>query len=102
MLTISDLKKFYDSWYRPEKMILVLVGDFDAKLAATLIDKGKFSSIIARAPPVTVPDVGDINHIGIKPFYHFEKESGNTTVKHRSCKKSFHQSPILLTFKKSD
>ena len=81
-----DLKKFYDTWYRPEKMILVLVGDFDAKLAATLIDK-KFSSLAPRAPPGTVPDFGDIDHKGIKPFYHFEKESGNTTISLEVVKK---------------
>ena len=81
-----DLKKFYDTWYRPEKMILVLAGDFDAKLAATLIDN-KFSSLTPRAPPGIVPEFGDISHKGVKPFYHFEKESGNTTVSIEAVKK---------------
>ncbi|MBW2238098.1 MAG: insulinase family protein, partial [Deltaproteobacteria bacterium] len=81
-----DLKNFYDTWYRPAKMILVLVGDFDAKLAATLIDN-KFSSLGPRAPPGTVPEFGDINHKGVKPFYHLEKESGNTTVSIEVVKK---------------
>jgi zinc protease len=81
-----DLKKFYDTWYRPEKMILVLAGDFDAKLAATLIDN-KFSSLAPRAPPGIVPEFGDISHKGVKPFYHFEKESGNTTVSIEAVKK---------------
>jgi len=75
----KDLKKFYDTWYRPEKMILLLAGDFDPKLAAPLIDN-KFSSLAPRAPPGRVPEFGDINHKGVKPFNHFEKESGNTTV----------------------
>ena len=81
-----DLKKFYDTWYRPEKMILVLAGDFDAKLAAALIDN-KFSSLAPRAPPGIVPEFGDISHKGVKPFYHFEKESGNTTVSIEAVKK---------------
>ena len=81
-----DLKKFYDTWYRPEKMILVLAGDFDTKLAATLIDN-KFSSLAPRAPPGIVPEFGDISHKGVKPFYHFEKESGNTTVSIEAVKK---------------
>ncbi len=74
-----QLKKFYDTWYRPEKMILVLVGDFDPNLAGMLI-KHQFPTITPRAPPKSEPDLGNINHKGIKVFYHFEKESGNTTV----------------------
>ena len=73
------LKEFYDTWYRPEKMILVMVGDFDAKLATSLIEE-KFSSLSTRAPPKLCPDLGEINHLGIKSFYHFEKELGNTTI----------------------
>ena len=73
------LKKFYDAWYRPEKMILVMVGDFDTKSAISLIEE-KFSSLSARAPPGPDPDLGEINHFGVKPFYHFEKESGNTSI----------------------
>lgn len=73
------LKEFYDTWYRPEKMIFVMVGDFDAKLATSLIEE-KFSSLSTRAPPKLCPDLGEINHLGIKSFYHFEKELGNTTI----------------------
>jgi len=73
------LKKFYDAWYRPEKMILVMVGDFDTKSAISLIEE-KFSSLSARAPPEPDPDLGKINHFGVKPFYHLEKESGNTSI----------------------
>ena len=75
----GQLKAFYDTWYRPDNMILVLVGDFDAELAGTLIED-KFSTITPRAPPGTIPDLGDVKHKGITSFYHFEKESGNTTV----------------------
>ena len=75
----EQFKAFYDTWYRPDNMILVLVGDFDAELAGMLIED-KFSTITPRAPPGTIPDLGDIKHKGIKSFYHFEKESGNTTV----------------------
>ena len=75
----EQLKAFYDTWYRPDNMILILVGDFDSALAERLMEE-KFSTITPRAPPGTIPDIGDIKHKGIKPFYHFEKESGNTTV----------------------
>jgi len=75
----KQFKAFYDTWYRPDNMILVLVGDFDPELAGMLIEDN-FSTIIPRAPPGTIPDIGDIKHKGLKSFYHFEKESGNTTV----------------------
>jgi len=73
----KPLKKFYDSWYRPEKMILVLVGDFNAELAVSLIEE-QFSNLSPRAPPAKAPDLGKIHHKGIKPFYHFEKEEVST------------------------
>ncbi|HHC24072.1 MAG TPA: insulinase family protein, partial [Desulfobacterales bacterium] len=36
------LKDYYDAWYRPENMILIMAGDFDAGLAESLI-KSAFS-----------------------------------------------------------
>ncbi|MDL1967192.1 MAG: insulinase family protein [Deltaproteobacteria bacterium] len=73
------LKDYYDTWYRPDNMIIVMVGDFDQKQATKLIEK-KFSTLYARASIQPRPDIGQINHKGIKTFYHFEKETGKTTV----------------------
>jgi len=76
------LKDFYDTWYRPENMSVIIVGDFDPKLAARLIQK-RFTAITPRtlsAKKRTRPDMGKITHQGVKPFYHFEKEAGNTDV----------------------
>jgi len=73
------LKKFYDTWYRPENMIIVMSGEFNPETAVSLIKKN-FSSISARAQRKSNVGIGKINHKGIKPFYHFEKEAGNTTV----------------------
>ena len=86
----KQLKELYNKWYRPEKLILVMVGDFDSKLAASLIDE-KFSSLSPRAPPGLEPDFGEINHEGVKPFYHYEKEAGNTTVGIEVVKKVIRQ-----------
>jgi zinc protease len=93
------LKEFYDSWYRPEKMILVMVGDFDTQAAISLI-KENFSSLSSRAPPVREPDVGKINHFGIKPFYHLEKEAGNTTTSIEVVEK-VSKEPDSFTFQKN-
>jgi len=91
-------KNFYDTWYRPEKMILVMAGDFNVGSAALLIDE-KFSALSAKASPLPEPDLGRINHKGIKPFYHFEKEIGNTTVSIEVIRKIVQQ-PDSFDFQK--
>ncbi len=75
----KQVKDFYDTWYRPETLVLVMVGDFDAGSAVQLITN-RFSTLSPRAPPRSSPDLGKINHQGIKPFYHYEKEAGNTML----------------------
>ena len=75
----SRLKAFYDTWYRPEKMVLVMAGDFDAKTAEALI-RDRFSNFTARAPAAPEPDLGTLDHHGVKSFYHYEREAGDATV----------------------
>jgi len=75
----KTLKNFYDTWYRPEIMILVMVGDFDMDTAESLVQE-RFASLRPRAPVRPDPDLGPINHTGIRSFHHFEKESGSTSV----------------------
>jgi len=91
----KQLKAFYDTWYRPKRMILILVGDFDPNSAEALIGR-QFSAITPRAPPTADPDLGQVHHKGIKAFYHFEKESGNTTVSIEVLKKI---SPVPDSYK---
>lgn len=73
------LKTFYDTWYRPENMIIVMVGDFDADTAKTLIQK-RFSDIEPRAAKKPRPAFGDFEHRGVTSFFHHETESGSTRV----------------------
>ena len=94
----NRLKAFYDSWYRPENMILVMVGDFDTQSAVSLI-KENFSSLSGRVPPEFEPDFGNINHSGIKSFYHLEKEAGNTTTSIEVVEK-VSKEPDSLVFQK--
>ncbi len=92
----KEFKHFYDTWYRPEKMTLVMVGDFDAETAASLIEE-YFSSFSARAPPGNEVDIGNIVHQGIKPFYHREEETGNTSVSIEILQKTL-QTPDSASF----
>lgn len=71
------LKDFYDTWYRPERMILVMVGDFDPDAVDPMI-REEFAGMTPRAPARPEPDMGEVRHSGIRPFYHFEGEAGDT------------------------
>ncbi len=86
-MTQAQLKDFYETWYRPENIILVIVGAFDPKTAASLIEK-RFSGFSPKAGIKPVPSFGDIEHEGVKAFYHYEKEAGNTSVSIESVEKT--------------
>lgn len=73
------LKSFYDTWYRPDRQTLIMVGDFNPKIALSLI-RARFSGITARAPEKPEPKLGDFSHHGIVPFYHYDKDAGNASV----------------------
>jgi zinc protease len=72
-------KRFYDTWYRPDRMILVMVGDFDPALARELVEE-QLATMKARAPAQTPPPLGAVVHDGLETFYHHEAELGATTV----------------------
>ncbi|MDD2388593.1 MAG: insulinase family protein [Desulfobacterales bacterium] len=74
------LKGFYDTWYRSDKMMLVMVGDIDTTLAASLIED-TFSGIKPAGSTAGDPALGQFDHQGNKIFYHYEKEAGKTSVR---------------------
>jgi zinc protease len=49
------LRAFYDTWYRPERMALILVGDIDPQQMETAV-RATFSPLKARAPAAVPPD----------------------------------------------
>jgi len=52
---VARLRAFYDTWYRPERMAAIAVGDFDpAQMEQTI--KTAFSPLTARAPAAPLPD----------------------------------------------
>jgi len=95
----SILKDFYDRWYRPDTMILVMVGDFNTETAVSLIEK-TFTGLSARVLEPEPPQFGEINHQGIKTFYHFEKEAGNARVTVEMIKKTT-QKPDSYDFQRN-
>lgn len=73
------VRRFYDTWYRPERMVLVLVGDFDLETARKLVED-RFASLKARRGSADLQGFGSFSHKGIQSFYHHEPEMGATTV----------------------
>jgi zinc protease len=71
---------FYNTWYRPEIMSVVVVGDIDPiAVEKQLVDT--FTPLKPRAPARPAPDLGRISTAeGTRAFYHFESEAPNTTV----------------------
>ncbi len=73
------LKAFYDAWYRPENMVLVMVGDFDPQLGVELIES-RFNSLVNKSARPDCPDMGRLSHSDTHFFYHHEPELGATEV----------------------
>ncbi|MBI9086196.1 MAG: insulinase family protein [Desulfobacterales bacterium] len=73
------LKDFYDTWYRPDTMILVMVGDFEVETARSLAESF-FSDLHPRKPLRPEMDFGRFSHRGVNVLYHPEDEAGKTSI----------------------
>lgn len=71
------MKQFYDDWYRPKNMVLVMVGDFDPQKVEPLLVK-QFSSLKGEGAQPSCPDLGSLKADGTDFFYHYEAEMGRT------------------------
>lgn len=74
----DELRNFYRRWYRPDNMILIMVGDLDPATAESLITT-HFGSMQSSGS-VVCPEYGTTDHSGIETFYHFEPELGATEI----------------------
>lgn len=73
---------FYDTWYRPERLAVIAVGDFDPAVFEKPL-RDNFGPLAPRAPARPTPDFGtpspataDALQIG----YHFSAEASSTNV----------------------
>jgi zinc protease len=72
--------EFWDTWYRPEKMVVIAVGDFDAAKVEELI-RTTFAPLKARAPAAPEPTLGQVPAFtGLRTYFHAEPEAPATTV----------------------
>ncbi|PCJ56151.1 MAG: hypothetical protein COA79_19635 [Planctomycetota bacterium] len=75
----KDFVNYYNTWYRPEKMTLIVVGDINEKKWRKSIKK-KFKKLEARAPAKKNAVLKSVEHKGNKVNYIFEKEAAETNV----------------------
>ena len=72
---------FWDTWYRPERVAVVVVGDFTDTDAVEKLVKAAYSNLTPRAPAKDDPSLGTLPHFdGVRPIYHAEPESPSTDV----------------------
>ncbi len=78
--TFDRFRDFYDAWYRPERMAVVAVGDFDpASIEAQI--KEALSAVVGRGQPRANPALGTIDRFeGVRVKHHFEPEAAKTVV----------------------
>jgi zinc protease len=72
------IRSYYDDWYRPDQMILAVVGAIDPAKAAAALEQA-FSGLARRAPARERPSIGRIKE-GIDVLCHHEAEDDNTAV----------------------
>lgn len=94
------LKTYYDQWYRPDNMALVVVGDFDIRTVQPMIIK-RFSKLKPRTFFFKTPVSSKWeDHQGIKAFYHYEPEAGSTDITIETISRIPFETQTLETLKK--
>lgn len=75
----ESVREFYEKWYSPENMVLVVVGDIDPKQLELQIYKA-FHSMIPASDEGMKDVLQQVAHDEQRVFYHHEAEAGKTSV----------------------
>jgi zinc protease len=71
---------FYNTWYRPEKMVVIAVGDIDGAAVEKQI-VALFTPLAPRGPEPAPTDLGKVAVFsGVRSLYHYEPEAPDTQV----------------------
>jgi zinc protease len=71
---------FWNTWYRPEKMAVVVVGDIDPNAVEKMVVT-TFSPLAPRGPARPDPDLGKLpSFTGVRANFHPEPEASSTSV----------------------
>ncbi len=76
----DDFADLYDTWYRPERMVVIAVGQVDAAVVARQIAE-QFGGVSDRAPARPDPKLGLVTAaLGVRAAYDPEPDAPATTV----------------------
>ena len=76
----GDFSDLYDTWYRPERMVVIVVGQVDAAAVARQI-AAEFGGVTDRAPARPDPKLGVVTAaLGVRAAYDPEPDAPATTV----------------------
>ena len=76
--TSASLRALYTTWYRPERMVLVVTGVMDPAVLEPMIREA-FADMRAAGPAPVVPAWGAPEHKGVRAFYD-KRDVSNTMV----------------------
>ncbi|MES2572733.1 MAG: insulinase family protein, partial [Verrucomicrobiota bacterium] len=72
---------FWNTWYRPERMAVVVVGDFPDAGAVEKMVTTAFEPIVARGPSRPEPLMGELAKFeGVRSVFHAEPEAPSTSI----------------------
>jgi zinc protease len=72
---------FWNTWYRPERMSVVVVGDFPDEGKVEKMIAETFAGLTARAPIRREPLLGQLSKFdGVRPIFHAEAEAPATNI----------------------
>lgn len=75
----ASFADFYDTWYRPERLAVVAIGDFDPAVVEKQL-RDAFAPLADRAPARPAPALGSPRDDSPRFGAHFEPEASSTTV----------------------
>ena len=72
---------FWNTWYRPERMLVVVVGDFTDAAAVEKMVADAFKNLQPRAPARPEPSLGELAKFeGVRAIFHPEPEAPATDI----------------------
>ncbi|MCR6631887.1 MAG: insulinase family protein [Magnetospirillum sp.] len=71
----AALRRFYEAWYRPERMIVVVVGQVEREAVRPLVEQA-FADLSGRGPAPAVVAWGDVGHKGVRAFFFKGSDAG--------------------------
>ncbi|WP_417912927.1 M16 family metallopeptidase [Candidatus Electronema sp. TJ] len=74
-----SLRQFYETWYRPENMLLAVVGDVEPALLNELIAE-QFSPLKVKKEQAACPELGKLPKGGVAAFYQHEPDLGHAKI----------------------